>query len=403
MQTTDSGRAGRRGRACPLALLATVALAMSGCSYDYSSLGGHAGSGGVPGLAGGAGRGGGTGGKSSLGAGAGGSGGAAIGNGSGTGGALLDGSGGLGAAGGAPLDGSGGLGAAGQADGGVAGTGGATTIADATGGSTDGGDASGGSQAGGNATGGAAPGSGGSGGDGTGAGAGGQTTGAAGAGGAQPVVLSIDFIGGRWGTAGAGGKTVTAAPAMSSSEVAGVKPAAAWNGAPGASGSLLGLTLSTGSLSPMIGVTWMSPASASGPGTWTHEYPDMPGDSRMMNGYLDPLSSSAPATVAVTGLPPEITAQGYDVYVYAGGQITSAGLRTCRYAIGTTSTTASQMGPTNTVFLGFTLARDGGTGNYVVFRNMTAPSFTLTATPGANAAVPRAPVNGLQIVSPTGS
>jgi hypothetical protein len=388
MQTTDSGR-GRR--ACPLALVGAVALAMSGCSYDYSSLGGHAASGGVPGLSGGAGRGGGTGGESSLGAGAGGSGGTAIGSGSGTGGALLDG--------------SGGLGAAGQAGGGVAGTGGATTIADATGGSTDGGDASGGSQAGGSATGGAAPGSGGSGGDsdGTGAGAGGQTTGAAGAGGAQPVVLSIDFIGGRWGTAGAGGKTVTVAPAMSSSEVAGVKPAAAWNGAPGASGSLLGLTLSTGSLSPTIGVTWMSPASASGPGIWTHEYPDAPGDSRMMNGYLDPLSSSAPATVAVTGLPPEITTQGYDVYVYAGGQITSAGLRTCRYTIGTTSTTASQMGPTNTVWPGFTLARDGGTGNYVVFRNMSAPSFTLTATPGANAAVPRAPVNGLQIVSPTGS
>ena len=44
----------------------------------------------------------------------------------------------------------------------------------------------------------------------------------------------------------------------------------------------------------------------------------------------------------------------------------------------------------------------GGAGNYVVFRNLTSASFTLTATPGTGSPT-RAPVNGLQIVAPTGS
>jgi hypothetical protein len=38
----------------------------------------------------------------------------------------------------------------------------------------------------------------------------------------------------------------------------------------------------------------------------------------------------------------------------------------------------------------------------VVFKKMTGASFILTAKPGS-AAVVRAPVNGIQIVSPSGS
>jgi len=53
-------------------------------------------------------------------------------------------------------------------------------------------------------------------------------------------------------------------------------------------------------------------------------------------------------------------------------------------------------------FTGYTLAPAGGAGNYVVFRNLTGASFTLTATPDSGS-TKRAPVNGLQIVAPTGS
>ena len=132
-------------------------------------------------------------------------------------------------------------------------------------------------------------------------------------------------------------------------------------------------------------------------------FADMPGNTRMMNGYLDPVLASKPAVVTVSGLPASITAGGYDVYVYVTGDIgTGTNTRTYNYAIGTAMLTVSQTGPTPTSFSSFTLAPSGGAGNYIVFRNLTAATFTLTATPGTGTNT-RAPVNGLQIVSPTGS
>jgi len=112
---------------------------------------------------------------------------------------------------------------------------------------------------------------------------------------------------------------------------------------------------------------------------------------------------SMPAVVTVSGLPASITADGYDVYVYVTGDGASGtSVRTYNYAIGTAMFTVSQTGPAPNPFTSFTLAPAGGAGNYVVFRNLTAATFTLTATPGTGSAT-RAPVNGLQIVSPTGS
>lgn len=138
------------------------------------------------------------------------------------------------------------------------------------------------------------------------------------------------------------------------------------------------------------------------PGEWRNNYVDAPGDARMMNGYLDPVLAAMPASIVVSGLPTLLTAGGYDVYVYMAGDIASATTRTYGYAIGTTTFAVSQTGPSPTGFPGFTLAPPGGAGNYVVFRNVTGDSFTLTATPGTGTPT-RAPVNGLQIVSPTGS
>jgi hypothetical protein len=197
---------------------------------------------------------------------------------------------------------------------------------------------------------------------------------------------------------GAGGTTLVPGVPMSASEIAGVKPAAQWNPAIGPTGSLANLTLSNGGVTTAT-VSWQSPSSASGPGEWNHQYPDAPGDVKMMNGYLDPLSSTSPATVIVSKLPPELTAASYDVYVYVSGEIRSPNTRTCRYTLGTTSLTVSEVGPTPTTFTGFSQARDGGTGNYIVFRKLTGAAFTLTATPGTNTPA-RAPIDGLQIVFP---
>jgi hypothetical protein len=223
--------------------------------------------------------------------------------------------------------------------------------------------------------------------------------GGAGAGGASEVVLSIDFVGGRWVTTGAGGTTLVPGVPMAASDVAGVRPTAHWNAAIGATGSLANLTLSNGAVSAAA-VSWQSASSASGPGEWNHQYPDAPGDPgdvKMMNGYLDPISSTSPATVTVSKLPTGLTAASYDVYVYVSGEIKSANTRTCRYTLGTTSLTTSEVGPTSATFTGFSQARDGGAGNYIVFRKLTGATFTLTATPGTSAPT-RAPVDGMQIV-----
>ncbi|MBC8132119.1 MAG: hypothetical protein H7X95_03990, partial [Deltaproteobacteria bacterium] len=231
-----------------------------------------------------------------------------------------------------------------------------------------------------------------------GAGTGGAGTGGASTGGAGPRILSIDFLGGM--TSSGGGAAVVPAPAMTASEVAGFKPVANWNSAAGYMGMLSSLKLSDASATSAT-MTWNSPPTGANPGIWRNRFTDAPGNTRMMNGYLDPTSTSMPATVTVSALPTTVTSAGYDVYVYALGDVSSGTTRTYIYAIGTASFTVT-MGSPGASFSGFMLAPPGGAGNYVVFRNLRSTSFTLTATPSVMG-TPRAPVNGIQIVSPTGS
>lgn len=249
-------------------------------------------------------------------------------------------------------------------------------------------------------------------------GAGGNGNGATGGGAGSDVVtpriLSIDFVGGytvnstagasgAGGAGGAGGSTtvttVVSLPAMAATEVAGVKPASHWNSASGAVGMLTALALSDGSVTT-TSATWNSPKNGSSPGIWRIGYTDAAGDVRMMNGYLDPLTVAMPATVTVSDLPSAIVAAGYDVYVYVTG-VVSSGTRIYRYALGATTSTVSQVAPSATTFSGYLLAPEAGAGNYIVFHNVGGTSFTLTATPGGGSQT-RAPVNGIQIVSPAG-
>jgi hypothetical protein len=280
--------------------------------------------------------------------------------------------------------------------GGAGGVGGQNVGTGGTGGAAAGGAAAGGAPAGGAA--------------GTGASGAAGAAGTAGSGGAGGTsgptsIVSIDFIGGSvptGGASGAGGAAVVAAPAMAATEKAGAKPAMNWNGAPGIMGTLSSLREADGTVTA-VKVTWTSPGLAGNPGEWKNAYTDAAGDARMMNGYLDPSAAASPATITVSGLPGGITTTGYDVYVYVAGNIPTAVTRTYGYTVGATTLTVSQTGPSQaTSFPGFTAAPPGGAGNYVVFRNVGGTGFTLTATPGTGMQS-RAPVNGIQIVSPTGS
>ena len=224
------------------------------------------------------------------------------------------------------------------------------------------------------------------------AGAGGQPTGGVGTGGASAsFILSIDFQGGSAGVT-----------AMAATETAGYKPAANWNSLPGASGTSSQLKRSDGT-GTAAQVAWSSPAQGA-TGIYQNWPSDSSGNMHMMNGYLDPNLPGMPAMVTVSGLPAAITSGGYDVYVYCLGEISYQTSRTYQYSIGATTIIASQMGPSPATFPGFSVAVSGGIGNVVIFRNVTGASFTLVATPGTSPdGNLRAPLNGLQIVSPSGS
>ena len=237
-----------------------------------------------------------------------------------------------------------------------------------------------------------------------GAGAGG--TGGAGTGGAVadaaivPMIISIDFVGG--GVAVDSGATGTVV--MGATESAGVKPATHWNSAASNTGTMASLKLADGTTTS-ASATWTTPvASGETSATWSLDWPDSPGDVRMMNGYLDPRATASPATINVTGLASPMSS-GYDVYVYCFEDMTWADTRTSKYTIGSTTHTVKQTEPPQvTSFPGYTLAPEGGAGNYVMFKNVTGSSFTLTAMPGTSLhSTVRAPVNGIQIVYPSGS
>lgn len=289
-----------------------------------------------------------------------------LGTGGGTAGAHGDGAGGSGARGGTAGAGSGGRGS-----GGGPGSGGAVGGAAGTG-----------------------PAVGGSGGGG--AGAAGSTGGLGSGGVAGPRIISIDFVGGAPG--GASGTVV-----MDETEIAGIKPVSRWNSAAGAAGSLSALKVADGTVLAAT-FSWSSPVAGSAVGTWQVGYTDLPGDTRMMNGYLDPGDPGVPAIVRLSGLPAAFTTDAYDVYVYAASAVPN-GTRTYDYAIGVSAFQVTQVGPTGTTFPGYILVpSNGGAGNCVVFKRLTGSSFTLTATPGTGPGTQtRAPVNGIQIVAPAGS
>src|SRR5258708_2423819 len=131
---------------------------------------------------------------------------------------------------------------------------------------------------------------------------------------------------------------------------------------------------------------------------WSMPITDTAGNNRMMKGYLD-TSNTSTTTVSVSGL-----TSPYSVYVYCDGDNGSA-TKTGRYTIGSTTITAADNANTN--FSGTFTQANNSAGNYVVFTNQTASSFTLTATGTSTDSGPRAPINGIQVIptppaAPTG-
>ena len=218
-----------------------------------------------------------------------------------------------------------------------------------------------------------------------------------------PVIISIDFVGGSPNSGSPPSGTVV----MGASESAGVKPATHWNSAPGDKGTLSSLVAASGSTTT-ASATWNVDEIDSQTDTYSNFFTDAPGDTRMMNGYLDPRSVNYNATITVTGLPNPVSS-GYDVYLYFYSYMSGVETRLYQYNIGATTYSVTQTGPSVTSTCpAYRLASgaDAGTageGNYVVFHNLNGDHFTLTARPAQNSSgQQRAPVNGIQIVYPSG-
>jgi hypothetical protein len=215
-----------------------------------------------------------------------------------------------------------------------------------------------------------------------------------------PIIISIDFVGGQ--PAGSG---VSGVVAMDPNELAGVRRVAHWNSAPGDTGTLTSLVSSDGSATAGS-ANWSVP-ELGGLSTWSNSFTDAPGDTRMMNGYVEARSVDLPGTISVTDLPAQVSS-GYDVYVYCYSAVGAGDTRNYEYTIGSTTYSVSQPSPTTSSFPGYaqSVGGDGGTagtGNYIVFRNLTGRSFVLIAQPRRSTwGMERAPVNGIQVVYPSG-
>jgi hypothetical protein len=199
-------------------------------------------------------------------------------------------------------------------------------------------------------------------------------------------VISVNFQGGTLDFANNGGVTTS----MGSSEVAGVVPVANWNNLTTASGTSNDLR-ANGGATTTADIDWTCA------GIYATNVADSAGNNRMMKGYLSN-SNTTDTTLTVTNLPANFTQNGYDVYVYSDGHNPTS-TKTASYTIGGVTKKISDSQNRN--FEGsFFTPGVADVGNYAVFTNLNTAQFTLLAArAGSTDNIPRAPINGIQIVA----
>jgi hypothetical protein len=170
---------------------------------------------------------------------------------------------------------------------------------------------------------------------------------------------------------------------------AGVLRTPNWNNLDGPTGLMENLTADDagGAVPSTTTVEWTSNNtwSSTGLGEENNTAPDG-NDRNLMSGYLDTTDISV-TEVTVSGLDSGFV-DGYDVYAYIKGGVNGRG---GNYTIGT----ETQMHVDMAAFSGDYVFGDEG--DYIIFKNVTGSSFTITATP-TTPALFRAPLNALEVV-----
>jgi hypothetical protein len=117
------------------------------------------------------------------------------------------------------------------------------------------------------------------------------------------------------------------------------------------------------------------------------------GNQRMMEGWFG-LNADDLGYIEVEGLSAAYTDPSYDLYVYFDSDQVAPNERTMTFTLNDATSITGKEFPAN--FTGtFYEAIDGGTGNFVIFRDLTDSSFTLNADSDAG----RASINGIQITT----
>jgi hypothetical protein len=173
-----------------------------------------------------------------------------------------------------------------------------------------------------------------------------------------------------------------------------------WNNMAGATGFTNSVVNNSGA--PIsVDVTWNSPLGtwSSGPNTANFFATNTPNNILAM-GYLD---NGTTTTVAITNLPSNFTANGYDVYVYTffdtpnrGGTYTIVDAFTST-VLSPAQFENSDTNPTNYV----QYPQTGNTnlsGNYLVFHGLTNPNIQLVAVANHGGTL-RAPIGAIQVVA----
>jgi hypothetical protein len=196
---------------------------------------------------------------------------------------------------------------------------------------------------------------------------------------AQAQSIGVQLVGG-----GGGGGANTS---MGATEVAGaVVRQMNWNPVTGAAGAGVALEDSNGMPTPAV-VTFFGSAN-----TWSFNIPDMPGDNRLMRGYIDTTATS-PTVVVINNVP----YANYDVYLYADGD-NGGSTRQGVYYVNSLLDNQICVDPAGQNFNGTYINGQ----NYLVFPNQTHHMCIILVQPDQSVGGFRAALNGIQIVNHTG-
>jgi hypothetical protein len=204
---------------------------------------------------------------------------------------------------------------------------------------------------------------------------------------------------------------------MGAREVAGVSAVAQgnWNSLSGNNSDLTGavplVAESAGNrVNSTATVTWSgSPNTWASTGAGEENNAFIGSDRSLMTGFLD-TGNATTTIVSVSGIPSQLTSGKYDVVIYSSGGVPDRG-----GAFRVTDANGTELSgyqvilananPTDHVMLSNPTPLAPSYGTYVVFKGLSAASINIEATTEnglGQSGTPRAPVNAIQLVAPSG-